>query len=254
MVVNRPFQCYIWAGKEITNDPSLHALARSMRATFSRDDMWSHLSAMERVEYLGYALIQRDWLRQYGFVLAVTGPRSARPAPCSRSVYRASSSGTEIEVPRIRARPATVHELKGATTRSRLPPRSASTQTELSRQRSCAHGLVAERVSNSEQPRAASGERRQQKLVSRPEAARRSAGSGWVRPCPSATPLRSSSTMSIRISEVCLPLAAQSYHDSWPATHATAGLLTSPLMETDRRWRSRSVLARAKRFRLSSNY
>jgi hypothetical protein len=69
------------AGKEITNDPSLHGLARSMRATFSRDDMWSHLSAMERVECLGYPLIQRDWLRQYGFVLAVTGPAICETRP-----------------------------------------------------------------------------------------------------------------------------------------------------------------------------
>ena len=69
------------AGKGITNDPSLHALARSMRATFSRDDTWPHLSAMERVEYLGYALIQRDWLRQYGFVLADTGPAICETRP-----------------------------------------------------------------------------------------------------------------------------------------------------------------------------
>jgi hypothetical protein len=69
------------AGKEITNDPSLHALARSMRATFSHDDMWPHLSAMERVEYLGYALIQRDWLRQYGFVLAGTCPATCESRP-----------------------------------------------------------------------------------------------------------------------------------------------------------------------------
>jgi hypothetical protein len=69
------------AGKEITNDPALHALGRSMRATFSRDDLWPHISAMERVEYLGYALIQRDWLRQYGFVLAVTGPAICETGP-----------------------------------------------------------------------------------------------------------------------------------------------------------------------------
>jgi hypothetical protein len=51
------------------DDPPLHALARAMRATFSYADHWPALSAIERTEYLGYALRQRGWLRSLGFVL-----------------------------------------------------------------------------------------------------------------------------------------------------------------------------------------
>jgi hypothetical protein len=50
----------------ISDDPALHALARSMRATFTYDDLWPELPPCERDEYLGYALAQREWLRRLG--------------------------------------------------------------------------------------------------------------------------------------------------------------------------------------------
>jgi hypothetical protein len=42
--------------------------------------------------YLGYALIQRDWLREYGFVLVVMGPTVRETRPLGGD--RASSSGS----------------------------------------------------------------------------------------------------------------------------------------------------------------
>jgi hypothetical protein len=54
---------------DLTEDPSLHALGRSMRATFSYHDLWPHLLEVDRVEYLGYALTQRNWLSCNGFYL-----------------------------------------------------------------------------------------------------------------------------------------------------------------------------------------
>jgi hypothetical protein len=54
---------------EITNDPVLHALARSIRATFARHDLWRSLPATDQIEYLGYALTQREWLRRLGCVV-----------------------------------------------------------------------------------------------------------------------------------------------------------------------------------------
>ena len=54
---------------EVTNDPILHALARAMRATFARRDLWPSLPATDQIEYLGYALAQREWLRRLGCVV-----------------------------------------------------------------------------------------------------------------------------------------------------------------------------------------
>jgi hypothetical protein len=54
----------------ITDDPALQALARSMRATFTYDDLWPELPPPQRDEYLGYALAQREWLRRLGCIVS----------------------------------------------------------------------------------------------------------------------------------------------------------------------------------------